>query len=126
MTPTNQNIANFYGVSLSTVKNYKRAKDEKRLLYEAMKRYFIEEDEDNDINLFRSIRNKDFVFNCDEYKNGEHVIKVKRGNPVYRRDSGCSLVHYLNESGEVVPYSDISFLKLYRSGLIVEATPKSD
>ena len=42
MNPTNQNIANFYGVSLSTVKNYKRAKDEKWLLYEAMRVYFLE------------------------------------------------------------------------------------
>jgi hypothetical protein len=41
LKPTNQNIATFYGVHKNTINNYKNGDEFKKLLYEAMKEYFI-------------------------------------------------------------------------------------
>ena len=39
------NLAKFYGVSRETIRNYKNGSIEKKRLYEAMKKYFIEQSE---------------------------------------------------------------------------------
>lgn len=43
MKPTDTNLAKFYGVSRETLRNYKNGGIEKQRLYNAMKKYFIEQ-----------------------------------------------------------------------------------
>ena len=43
MKPTDTNLAKFYGVSRETIRNYKNGVIEKQRLYNAMKKYFIEQ-----------------------------------------------------------------------------------
>jgi len=43
MKPTNTNLAHFYGLTRQTIGAYKKGK---KLIYEALKSYFIEEHKD--------------------------------------------------------------------------------
>lgn len=43
MKPTNQNIADFYGLHVNTVSNFKNGTEAEKRRYEALKRYFLSE-----------------------------------------------------------------------------------
>ncbi len=70
--------------------------------------------------LFTKLSLMDFIWDVDEFENGGHIIKVKKGSEVVRKYYRDWNIHVYDINMEKIAYSDISLTTAYMNKLIIE------